>query len=121
MPRNHYTYLGGHSNDQSSKAGVLLVNLGTPTAPTARAVRPYLAEFLSDPRVIESPRWLWWLILHGVILRLRPSRSAHAYAKVWTDQGSPLRVGSEALAAGLQTELGRQRPNGPIRVALAMR
>lgn len=124
MPYNNYTGVAGHSDPQPMppvQAGVLLVNLGTPTAPTARAVRPYLAEFLSDPRVIESPRWLWWLILHGVILRLRPSRSAHAYAKVWTDQGSPLRVGSEALAAGLQTELGRQRPNGPIRVALAMR
>ena len=124
MPYNNYTGVAGHSDQQPMppvQAGVLLVNLGTPTAPTARAVRPYLAEFLSDPRVIESPRWLWWLILHGVILRLRPSRSAHAYAKVWTDQGSPLRVGSEALAAGLQTELGRQRPNGPIRVALAMR
>ena len=102
------------------KTGVLLVNLGTPTAPTAKALRPYLAEFLGDPRVIEAPRWLWWLILHGVILRLRPRRSAHAYARIWTDRGSPLRVGSEALAAGLQAELDRQRPGG-LRVALAMR
>lgn len=124
MPYNNYTGVAGHSDGQPMppvQAGVLLVNLGTPAAPTAKAVRPYLAEFLSDPRVIEVRRWLWWLILHGVILRLRPSRSAHAYAKVWTEQGSPLRVGSEALAAGLQTELSRQRPNGPIRVALAMR
>ena len=124
MPYNNYTGVVGHSDQQPMppvQAGVLLVNLGTPAAPTAQAVRPYLAEFLSDPRVIETPRWLWWLILHGVILRLRPSRSAHAYAKVWTEQGSPLRVGSEALAAGIQTELNRQRPNGPIRVALAMR
>ena len=124
MPYNNYTGVAGHSNGQPMppvQAGVLLVNLGTPAAPTAKAVRPYLAEFLSDPRVIEIRRWLWWLILHGVILRLRPSRSAHAYAKVWTEQGSPLRVGSEALAAGLQAELSRQRPNGPIRVALAMR
>jgi ferrochelatase len=125
MPRNnHYTGLAGDSHGppvQPVQAGVLLVNLGTPTAPTAKAVRPYLAEFLGDPRVIEYPRWLWWLILHGVILRVRPARSAHAYAQIWTSEGSPLRVGSEALAAGLQTELLRQRPGRPIRVALAMR
>ena len=99
---------------------MLLVNLGTPTAPTASAVRPYLAEFLGDPRVIDYPRWLWWLILHGVILRLRPKRSAHAYARIWNERGSPLRYGSEALAAGLQAELDRQQP-GTLRVALAMR
>ena len=125
MPRNnHYTGLAGYSHDpsvQPVQAGVLLVNLGTPTAPTAKAVRPYLAEFLGDTRVIDYPRWLWWLILHGVILRTRPARSAHAYARIWTDEGSPLRFGSEALAAGLQAELLRQRPHGPIRVALAMR
>ena len=124
MPYNNYTGVTGHSDGQPMppvQAGVLLVNLGTPAAPTARAVRPYLAEFLSDPRVIELPRLLWWLILHGVILRLRPSRSAHAYGKVWTEQGSPLRVGSEALATALQGEFTRQRPNNPIRVALAMR
>ena len=121
MPyRTHYTGLAGHAHDQSVQAGVLLVNLGTPEAPTARAVRPYLAQFLADPRVIEYPRWLWWLILHGVILRLRPKRSAHAYGRIWTAEGSPLRFGSEALAAGLQTALSQQRP-GPIRVALAMR
>lgn len=124
MPRsNHYTGVAGHSDAssvQSVQAGVLLVNLGTPTAPTAKAVRPYLAEFLGDARVIDYPRWLWWLILHGVILRIRPARSAHAYAKIWTEQGSPLRFGSEALAAGLQTELNRQQP-GTLRVALAMR
>ena len=67
------------------RLGVLLVNLGTPDAPTTAAVRRYLAEFLWDPRVIEVPRPLWWLILHGVILRIRPKRSAEAYAKVWTD------------------------------------
>ena len=125
MPsHNHYTGLHGYSHEPpapSVQAGVLLVNLGTPTAPTARAVRPYLAQFLADPRVIEYPRWLWWLILHGVILRLRPKRSAHAYAKIWTTQGSPLRFGSEALADGLQVELLRQRPAAPVRVALAMR
>ncbi|TCV96101.1 ferrochelatase [Luteibacter rhizovicinus] len=116
----NYTGLAGYSHDIPPQAGVLLVNLGTPEAPTAAAVRPYLAEFLGDPRVIEYPRWLWKLILHGVILRIRPKRSAHAYARIWTPQGSPLRVGSEALAAGLQAELGRRR-SGPVRVALAMR
>ena len=124
MPRsNHYTDVAGHSHAsgvQSVQAGVLLVNLGTPTAPTAKAVRPYLAEFLGDARVIDYPRWLWWLILHGVILRVRPARSAHSYGKIWTGQGSPLRFGSEALAAGLQAELDRQQP-GTLRVALAMR
>lgn len=124
MPRsNHYTGVADHSDVspfQSVQAAVLLVNLGTPTAPTAKALRPYLAEFLGDSRVIDYPRWLWWLILHGVILRTRPARSAHAYAKIWTEQGSPLRFGSEALAAGLQNALDRQQP-GQWRVALAMR
>jgi ferrochelatase len=122
MPHSHdYTGPTGDSDDQPIQAGVLLVNLGTPEAPTAKAVRPYLAQFLGDARVIDYPRWLWWLILHGVILRVRPSRSAHAYQRIWTPQGSPLRVGSEALAARLQDELIRLRPTGPIRVALAMR
>lgn len=125
MPRSsHYTGLTGVSDDRpikvNAQAGVLLVNLGTPTAPTAKALRPYLAQFLGDPRVIEYPRWPWQLILHGVILRIRPPRSAHAYGRIWTPQGSPLRVGSEALAASLQTELDQRAP-GPIRVALAMR
>ncbi|GLQ89554.1 ferrochelatase [Dyella flagellata] len=120
MPVHHYTGLAGQSYDQPAQAGVLVVNLGTPDAPTAQALRPYLAEFLGDPRVIEYPRWLWRLILHGVILRLRPARSAHAYARVWTPEGSPLRVGSEKLAAALQARLD-QAAAGPVRVALAMR
>ena len=121
MPNtNDYTGLAGYSHDRPVKAGVLLVNLGTPEAPTAKAVRPYLAEFLGDPRVIEYPRWLWWLILHGVILRIRPARSAHAYGRIWTPEGSPLRTGSEAVAKGLQQRLTALRP-GPVAVALAMR
>ena len=79
MPPNYYTGPTGHSHTtdvQSVQTAVLLVNLGTPTAPTAQAVRPYLAQFLGDTRVIDYPRWLWWLILHGVILRIRPARSA---------------------------------------------
>jgi ferrochelatase len=120
---NHYTGDAAQSSVPSTpsvQAGVLLVNLGTPTAPTAKAVRPYLAEFLGDKRVIDYPRWLWWPILYGVILLVRPRRSAHAYAAIWNERGSPLRYGSEGLAAGLQTELDRQLP-GKLRVALAMR
>jgi len=121
MPRSHdYTGPAGRADDQPVQAAVLLVNLGTPDAPTARAVRPYLAEFLSDSRVIDYPRWLWWLILHGVILRVRPARSAHAYQRIWTSQGSPLRVGSEALAARMQEALSKVCAQ-PVRVALAMR
>ncbi len=117
---SHYTGLAGYAHDATPQAGVLLVNLGTPSAPTPAAVRRYLAEFLSDPRVVEYPRWLWWPILHGVILRLRPRRSAHAYASIWTDAGSPLRTGSEALAQALQAALAQRAP-GPLRVELAMR
>jgi protoporphyrin/coproporphyrin ferrochelatase len=122
MPqRNHYTGPSDHAPDRNVQAGaacetgVLLVNLGTPEAPEARALRPYLAEFLSDRRVIDYPRWRWWPILQ-VILAIRPRRSAHAYARIWTGAGSPLRVLSEALAVALQAELA-----GQARVALAMR
>lgn len=120
MPdHDHYTGPAGHSVPAAGapvQTAVLLVNLGTPAAPTAEALRPYLAEFLSDPRVIDYPRWKWWPILHGVILRLRPRRSAHAYGRIWDAQGSPLRWRSEALARALQAELG-----AGVRVALAMR
>ncbi len=90
--------------------GVLLVNLGTPAAPTPPAVRAYLAEFLSDPRVVELPRWLWLPLLHGVILNVRPARSARKYAAIWTAEGSPLAVHTAqqarllAAASGLRVE-----------------
>ena len=100
--------------------GVLLTNLGSPEAPTAAAVRRYLAEFLWDPRVVEIPRPLWWLILHGVVLRTRPKRSAHAYQRVWGDEGSPLVAISRRQAAALQPLL-EQRCQGPVHVALGMR
>lgn len=100
--------------------GVLIANLGTPDAPTPAAVRRYLREFLWDPRIVEMPRWLWWPILHGVILRLRPRRSAHAYEKIWTEQGSPLLVISERQAQALQAAL-QERFSGPVIVALGMR
>jgi ferrochelatase len=103
----------------SERAAVLLVNLGTPDSPTAGAVRRYLAEFLSDRRVVDTPRWLWWPLLHGVILRLRPRRSARAYASIWTEQGSPLLVFSQALADALDRRL-RDATADCARVALAM-
>ncbi|MGI9248143.1 MAG: ferrochelatase [Woeseiaceae bacterium] len=104
---------------RSESTGILLVNLGTPEAPTSPAVRRFLKQFLSDPRVIEYPRWLWWLILNGIILRIRPSRSAAAYRKIWTDDGSPLMVFSKAIADGVKTELDN-RSYELTRVELAM-
>src|SRR5258707_15497084 len=85
----------------ATDVAILLLNLGTPAAPTPRAVRRYLAQFLGDARVIDYPRWLWLPLLHGVILRLRPRRSARAYAKIWMPSGSPLLVHSRALAEKL--------------------
>ncbi|MCG6860112.1 MAG: ferrochelatase [Chromatiaceae bacterium] len=110
----------GFRHDAPEVLGVLLLNLGTPDAPTVSAVRRYLAEFLSDPRVVELPRPIWWLILHGIILRLRPRRSAQSYRSVWTDQGSPLLVIARRQASALQERLSARLP-GPVRVALGMR
>lgn len=84
------------------RVGVLLINLGTPDAPDAKSVRRYLAEFLSDPRVVEIPKLVWQPILHGVILTTRPKKSAHAYNQVWTAEGSPLAVHTRATAQALQ-------------------
>lgn len=91
------------------RAGVLLVNLGTPEAPTAAAVRRYLAEFLSDPRVVELPRLFWLPLLHGVILNLRPRKSAEKYAKIWSHEGSPLMVHTMRQAKLLRGYLGEKR------------
>ena len=88
-----------------AKIGVLLINLGTPDAPEVRAVRRYLAEFLSDPRVIEIPAFAWKPILHGIILRVRPRRSAEAYNQIWTNEGSPLRVIAHRQAEALRERL----------------
>ncbi len=88
------------------KTAVLLINLGTPDAPSAPAVRRYLKEFLSDPRVVEIPRAIWWLILNGVILNVRPKKSAAKYALVWTAEGSPLKAHSERQAKLLRGFLG---------------
>lgn len=95
---------------------VLLVNLGTPSAPNAPALRRYLREFLSDNRVVELPRAIWYPVLYGIILPLRAPRSAAAYRKIWTERGSPLRVFSEDLTQGLG-----ERLHGRAEVALAMR
>ena len=92
--------------DSQSKTGILLINLGTPEAHTAKAVRPYLKEFLSDPRVVELPRWLWWPVLHGIILNSRPGKSAQKYAQIWTSEGSPLKVHTERQSKLLKGLLG---------------
>lgn len=114
-------YLGEKDYEHGSigRLGILLVNLGTPDAPEPAAVRRYLAEFLWDPRVIELPRPLWWMILNGWILRTRPRRSARAYRKVWTDEGSPLLVITRKLARGVEAELARGLP-GALQVAVGM-
>lgn len=99
--------------------GILVVNLGTPDAPTRKAVRRYLKQFLWDPRVVELPRPLWWLILNGVILTVRPSRSAEAYEKIWTEHGSPLLIHSQDIADGIGRQLAA-RTSGPVNVELGM-
>lgn len=109
-----------HDHSASERIGVLVTNLGTPDAPTAGAVRRYLAEFLADPRVIEAPRWVWRLILHGVILRIRPRRSARAYASIWAPEGSPLLLNSRAIADALEARWARSAPDR-VTVALGMR
>ncbi len=116
------TYRGFPEFDhgQTPSVGVLITNLGTPEAPEASALRPYLKQFLSDPRVVEVPRLLWWLILNGIILRVRPRRSAQAYQTVWTEAGSPLLIHTRDQAAKLQQVLTAR--HGPdIRVAFGMR
>ncbi|HZP94476.1 MAG TPA: ferrochelatase [Burkholderiales bacterium] len=104
----------------TGRIGILLVNVGTPAAPTPRAVREYLAQFLWDPRVVEIPRPLWWLILHGIVLRRRPKRSAEKYAKIWTPDGSPLKVHTQKQASLLQGYLG-ERLRYPHAIAWGMR
>ncbi len=119
MDRNIFSVEPDYAHGQVPAVGILLVQLGTPEAPTAKAVRPYLKQFLSDPRVIELPRLLWWLILHCFVLTTRPRASARLYANVWTDEGSPLLVISrritEAVSRRLQDEVGT-----PTEVALGM-
>lgn len=101
-----------------ARTAVLLCNLGTPDAPTPSAVRRYLAEFLSDRRVVEIPRLLWLAILHGVILRTRPAKSAKKYASIWTSEGSPLRVWTEKQAKLLGGYLGERGHAVTVRCAM---
>ena len=109
-----------YTHGQEARTAVLLCNLGTPDEPTTPAVRRYLAEFLSDHRVVEIPRLLWLLILHGIIiLRFRPAKSAAKYASIWTAEGSPLKVWTEKQAKLLQGWLGQR--NHQVKVRWAMR
>lgn len=104
------------TDDPAAPIGVLFVNLGTPDSPSVRDVRRYLRQFLSDRRVVDTPRILWWPLLNGIILPIRAKKSAHAYAAVWTSEGSPLLAISRRQSAGLARELGPR-----FRVELAMR
>lgn len=99
---------------------VLLVNLGTPLAPTTTAVRRFLREFLSDPRVVELPRLVWWLILNCVVLAVRPKRSAAKYSRIWSAEGSPLKVHTERQSSMLAGYL-KEKVRTPITVKCAMR
>lgn len=117
-----YIGLTEYSHEEKPESiGILLVNLGSPTAPTTPAVRKYLSEFLSDTRMIEIPKPIWWCILHGIILRVRPKQSAKAYASIWTDQGSPLIAYSQRICEKLQEQFKITHPNQTIHVISAMR
>lgn len=114
-------YLGTPDYQHGTPAplGVLLTNVGTPAAPTARALRPYLRQFLGDRRIVELPRWLWQPLLRGILLNTRPRKSAKLYQRVWTADGSPLLVILQRQAAALQATLDAALPV-PVRVAGGM-
>jgi protoporphyrin/coproporphyrin ferrochelatase len=94
--------------------GILLVNLGTPDAPTPHALRPYLKQFLSNPRVVEIPRWIWWPILNGIILNTRPKKSAEKYAQIWMPEGSPLKVHTARQTSLLRAKLADDIQPAPL-------
>ena len=106
------------SHGQAPRTAIVLANLGTPDEPTAPALRRYLAEFLGDHRVVEIPKPVWWLILHGIILRVRPSKSAAKYATVWTPEGSPLKVWTDKQAQQLQGQLTERGHQVTVRYAM---
>lgn len=106
------------AHGQAAQTGVLYCNLGTPDAPTPAAVRRYLAEFLSDPRVVEIPRIVWLALLYAVILPLRSAKSAHKYAAIWTSEGSPLKLWTERQAKRLQGWLGEHGHRVIVRYAM---
>ncbi|WP_439518543.1 ferrochelatase [Hydrogenophaga sp.] len=107
-----------YSHGQAARTAVLLCNLGTPDEPTPSALRRYLAEFLGDPRVVEIPRPVWLLILHGIILRVRPKKSAAKYAGIWLPEGSPLKVWTEKQATLLRGYLGERGHQVTVRYAM---
>jgi ferrochelatase len=115
-----YTAKQGFRHDDQPRLGVLVANLGTPDAPDTPSLRRYLAQFLGDPRVIELPRILWRAILHGIVLRTRPKKSAASYREVWTEEGSPLLATGKGQVEGIQRFLD-QRLRGPVDVRLGMR
>ncbi|NMH60931.1 ferrochelatase [Alteromonas ponticola] len=110
----------GFTHKQSDKIGVLITNLGTPDKPEPKALRRYLKQFLSDPRVVEVPKLIWWMVLNGVILNIRPRRSAKAYSTVWTEEGSPLLTITQQQNEALRTKL-TQMYGDDIVVDFAMR
>jgi protoporphyrin/coproporphyrin ferrochelatase len=109
-----------YTHGTQSKTGILLVNLGTPDEPTTSSVRKYLKEFLWDPRIVEIPRPIWWLILNVIILNVRPAKSAKKYQSIWTKDGSPLRVYTEKQAQLLRGYLG-EKIKSPMMILPAMR
>ena len=109
-----------YRHGQPPRTAVLLVNLGTPDEPTAPALRRYLAEFLSDPRVVEIPQMVWWLLLHGFILRTRPATSAAKYATVWMAEGSPLAVWTQRQAQALDAAMAAAGHDVLVRTPCAM-
>ena len=118
MPDTRFTPEPGYSHGQAPRTAILYCNLGTPDAPTPAAVRSYLKQFLSDHRVVEIPRLLWMLILHGIILRVRPAKSAAKYASIWTPDGSPLMVWTAKQATLLQGWLASRQQDILVRHAM---
>jgi ferrochelatase len=115
-----YTGTDNFNHERAPRVGILLTNLGTPSAPRRQALRRYLREFLWDPRVVEMPRLLWWFILHGIILNIRPARSAASYRSVWTERGSPLLFHTRDQADALREAMAREYGDRVI-VDFAMR
>lgn len=120
-----YTAEQGYQHDRQAKLGILLTNLGTPDEPTKKGLKPYLAEFLWDPRIVEPPppRAVWWLILHGIILQFRPKAKAHDYETIWGKfgPGAPLLDITQAQAEGVAKRLKTRFTHSPIEVEIAMR